>query len=75
MHGAAQWQESTSRAEKGRVPVWHTWGHVPRPVIPASVMLRADAGHSRNEGKGVPYRYGARVVPVRLGQAVRARDP
>ena len=40
--------------------MWHTWGLVSRPVIPASVQFRADAGRSRSAGKGVSYRYGAR---------------
>ena len=40
LYRAVLWHGTTSRAEKKRVPVWHTLGLVSRPVIPASVQPR-----------------------------------
>ena len=45
---------------KETCPVVAHMGLVSRPVIPASVQFRADAGRSWSPGKGVSYRYGAR---------------
>lgn len=55
--------------------MWHTWGLVSRPVIPASVQFRADAGRSRSAGKGVSYRYGARGGSQGVGTTFWARAP
>ena len=45
---------------KETCPVVANMGLVSRPVIPAFVQFRADAGRSWSAGKGVSYRYGAR---------------
>ena len=55
--------------------MWHTWGLVSRPVIPASVQFRADEVRSRSAGKGVSYRYGARGGPRGVCKTSWARAP
>ena len=50
-------------------------GLVSRPVIPASVQFRADAGRSWSAGKGVSYRYGARGGPQGVCKTSWARAP
>ena len=55
--------------------MWRTLGLVSRPVIPASVQFRADAGRSRSAGKGVSYRYGARGGPQGVCKTSWARAP
>ena len=52
-----------------------TLGLVSRPVIPASVQFRADAGRSWSAGKGVSYRYGARGGSQGVCKTSWARAP
>ena len=60
---------------KETCPVVAHMGLVSRPVIPASVQFRADAGRSWSAGKGVSYRYGARGGPRGVCKTSWARAP
>ena len=71
---AELWRRSTTRAEKKRVPVWHTLGLV-SAVLPASVQPRQACPRSRSEGKGVSYRSGARGGPGAFVKTSWARAP
>ena len=60
---------------KETCPVVAHMGLVSRPVIPASVQFRADAGRSWSAGKGVSYRYGARGGSQGVCKTSWARAP